>query len=100
MAISAASSAAEEISLGLPEPLDELLGFLGGPRKASWEKSVLGVDEVTVLIISLLACCTGLTGSLAVGGDSTWHKAELGAMVQMSAEGGGDTGGITTGGRK
>ena len=61
----------------LPELLPELLppelldpDFLLS-RKATWSKSVFGADAVTVLMTSFDACCTGLTGSLAVGGDRT-----------------------------
>ena len=57
-------------------------------------------DRFTVLMTSFVAICTGLFGSLAVGGDSTWHNAEFGANVQISALGGTVTGfGGSTGGR-
>lgn len=71
-------------------------GFEGGAEVST---SVLGSDATTVLMTSFEACCTGLTGCDAVGGDSTWHCAELGAMVQMSAEGAGAGGALGSGGK-
>ena len=82
------SSGVVEVVLGPPVPPPPVVVLLSVVRVC---------DTASVLITSLDACCTGLTGSDAVGGDNTWHKAEFGAMVQMSGEGGGVGTGVGVG---
>lgn len=75
----------------------ELVPVLATDTPISETLSSLGVLLAIETNSSFEACCTGLTGSDAVGGDSTWHSAELGAIVQMSAEGGGVGAGVGVG---
>ncbi|WP_353156770.1 hypothetical protein, partial [Herminiimonas fonticola] len=93
------SSAADVVAADPVEPvvpLEELLLVLpvlegGDATNAGGEPGfTLLVAALIMLTVELIICDTGFTGSFAFGGESTWHSAEFGAMVQMSAEGGGD----------